>query len=271
MADRRADARRGRRGATGPSLTAERETDDGRIVRIRSQDGLSLACRMLRCALRPTACRSSAFRGFRGTRAISSRSAQFFSRHPSEPRTVIAVDYRGRGLSDSDPNWRNYRPVVEAQDVLTVAAALGIERAILVGTSRGGIIAMLIGALRPDADRRRRAQRHRAGARRHGAWRESRAISRRRRTVANWTRRSRSLRSISGAQFPGLTEDDWQALAEAYFAETRRGLAPQYDPNLRKTVDRHRRDREDSGALAAVHEPRARAGPGDSRRALGSF
>ena len=68
---------------------------------------------------------------------------------PAEPRKVIALDYRGRGLSESDPDWRNYKPLVEAQDVLAAADALGIERAILVGTSRGGIISMLLGVLRP--------------------------------------------------------------------------------------------------------------------------
>ena len=43
----------------------------------------------------------------------------------------------------------SYTPLVEARDVLAAATALGIEHAIVVGTSRGGIIAMLLGALRP--------------------------------------------------------------------------------------------------------------------------
>jgi pimeloyl-ACP methyl ester carboxylesterase len=160
---------------------------------------------------------------------------RFFSRHPDEPRSVIAIDYRGRGLSDSDPNWRNYRPVVEAQDVLTVAAVFGIEHAILVGTSRGGIIAMLIGALRPSLI---------AGVVFNdiGPVLEGTGLARiksylsTRRTVASLDEAVALLRSISGAQFPGLTQDDWRALADAYFADTKRGLAPQYDPNLRKTA-----------------------------------
>ena len=98
--------------------------------------------------VRRAACPSSACPGCRATRATSSASAST-SRHPTEPRSVFALDYRGRGLSDPDPDWRNYTPLVEARDVLAAATALGIERAIVVGTSRGGIIAMLLGALRP--------------------------------------------------------------------------------------------------------------------------
>jgi pimeloyl-ACP methyl ester carboxylesterase len=233
VADRRGDPGAVAK-ATGPYTDDERNTDDGRIGRIRSTDGLSLACRCfdsVPSVRLPLLCLPGLSRNSRDFIALG----QFFSRHPDDPRTVIALDYRGRGLSDSDQNWRNYRPVVEAQDVLTVAAALGIERAIVVGTSRGGIIAMLIGALRPKLI---------AGVVFNdiGPVIEGTGLARiksylsTRRTVANLQEAVALLRSISGAQFPGLNEDDWQALAQAYFAEARRGLAPQYDPNLRKTA-----------------------------------
>ena len=44
------------------------------------------------------------------------------------------------------------------------------------------------------------------------------------------------MRSISEAQFPGLSDDDWRALPRPISPRRGRGLAPQFDPNLRKTV-----------------------------------
>ena len=228
MAGRRADATVGIAGRKpGPA-------QDGRIERIRSQDGLQLASRVFDSAHSdrlPLLCLPGLSRNSRDFVPLG----RYFANHPEEPRRVIAVDYRGRGLSDPDPNWRNYRPVIEAQDVLAVAAALGIERAILVGTSRGGIIAMLIGALRPaliagvvlndigpvlDGTGLARIKTYLSSGRSVGSWEEAATV----------------MRSFSEAQFPGLKPDDWQAAAKAYFAESRDGLAPQYDPNLRKTV-----------------------------------
>jgi pimeloyl-ACP methyl ester carboxylesterase len=66
-------------------------------------------------------------------------------------RRVIALDSRGRGRSDHDPNWRNYDLKVELMDLLAVLTALGIQRAIFLGTSRGGMLTAMMGLARRDA------------------------------------------------------------------------------------------------------------------------
>ena len=66
-------------------------------------------------------------------------------------RQVIAVDSRGRGLSGYDSNPENYNVVVELTDVMTVLSTLKIGPAIFIGSSRGGILTMLMGATRPEA------------------------------------------------------------------------------------------------------------------------
>lgn len=71
------------------------------------------------------------------------------SQRPEHPRRVLALDYRGRGLSDYDPNPANYAIPVELDDALAALAACGVERAVFVGTSRGGMIAMALAAVRP--------------------------------------------------------------------------------------------------------------------------
>ncbi|MCY3878723.1 MAG: alpha/beta hydrolase [Rhodobacteraceae bacterium] len=63
---------------------------------------------------------------------------------------IIAPDYRGRGESDWDPNLDNYSPIVEARDAVELLDHLGLERVPVIGTSRGGIIAMVIAATNAD-------------------------------------------------------------------------------------------------------------------------
>ncbi|WOI55778.1 alpha/beta hydrolase [Palleronia sp. LCG004] len=62
---------------------------------------------------------------------------------------VIALDYRGRGKSD----WAesdSYSVPVEARDALELLDHLELPRAAILGTSRGGLIAMLIAATAKD-------------------------------------------------------------------------------------------------------------------------
>ena len=66
-------------------------------------------------------------------------------------RRVLTPDLRGRGFSDHDPEWRNYHPGTYVKDVWTLLDELGIDAAIVIGTSLGGLIAMAMAA--QDASR----------------------------------------------------------------------------------------------------------------------
>ena len=68
------------------------------------------------------------------------------------PRRVLAIDSRGRGQSDYDSNPDNYNLAVELGDVITVLTALDVGPAVFVGSSRGGLITMLMGVAQPTAD-----------------------------------------------------------------------------------------------------------------------
>jgi pimeloyl-ACP methyl ester carboxylesterase len=77
--------------------------------------------------------------------------ALLLSRDAQWPRKVVAFDYRGRGQSAYDPNWKNYDLVVEAGDIVAGLTALGIEHGAFIGTSRGGLIIHVLAAMRPAA------------------------------------------------------------------------------------------------------------------------
>jgi pimeloyl-ACP methyl ester carboxylesterase len=65
------------------------------------------------------------------------------------PLRLIRLDYRGRGKSD----WtgaESYTVPTEAGDAIALLDHLGLESAAILGTSRGGMIGMLLAALQPD-------------------------------------------------------------------------------------------------------------------------
>jgi pimeloyl-ACP methyl ester carboxylesterase len=208
---------------------------EGRIVKLSAEDGLSLAVRVFDApgsARLPLLCLPGLSRNSRDFIPLG----RHFAEHPETPRRVFAVDYRGRGLSARDPNWRNYTPLVEAADVLAVSAALGIERAIVVGTSRGGIIAMLLGALRPAML---------AGIvlndigpiiEGRGLARIKGTLSVKKRTVPTLEDAIRATREAGATHYPNLTEGDWRTLAAAYYVRARDGFQPDYDPHLAKAI-----------------------------------
>lgn len=80
----------------------------------------------------------------------NSRDFAEFAELRSPDRRVIALDFRGRGLSDYDPEPQRYVPLTYAGDVLALLDDLGIEQAIFVGTSLGGLVTMAVGVVAPQ-------------------------------------------------------------------------------------------------------------------------
>ena len=74
--------------------------------------------------------------------------AQFAERYSPGWRTIV-VDFRGRGLSDYDPQPERYTPLTYAADVRHLLDQLEIDRAVFVGTSLGGLVTMAIAATTP--------------------------------------------------------------------------------------------------------------------------
>lgn len=62
---------------------------------------------------------------------------------------VITPDIRGRGQSDRDPKWKQYLPPTYVRDAWTLMDTLGVEDAAFVGTSLGGLMAMIMADQQP--------------------------------------------------------------------------------------------------------------------------
>lgn len=67
----------------------------------------------------------------------------------SQNYQVIVPDIRGRGKSGYDSNWHNYQPAVYAQDTWGLVQHLNLEKFVLIGTSMGGLVAMVMAAQQP--------------------------------------------------------------------------------------------------------------------------
>ncbi|MGE3246334.1 MAG: alpha/beta fold hydrolase, partial [Beijerinckiaceae bacterium] len=151
-------------------------------------------------------------------------------------RRVAVLDYRGRGLSDRDRNWRNYDMMVENADILTVLAALGIEEAAFLGTSRGGLHLMVFAATRPGMMRR-------VILNDIGPVIEGKGLARIRGYVGklpapkSWDDAVDLCRRIMSAHFTGLKQDDWLAYAKLTFRNDNGTFVPRYDPALSKVLE----------------------------------
>jgi pimeloyl-ACP methyl ester carboxylesterase len=173
--------------------------------------------------------------GLARTSADFEELATALSGDSENPRRAIAMDYRGRGRSDYDRNPQNYNFTVELADLLAVLTALGIGPAVFVGTSRGGILAMLLGAARPRAI---------AGVVLNdiGPVIEPRGLMRIKGYVGklpqpkSFEEAGGILRRLFGGHFPKLTPDEWMAWARRTFEERKGKLVPSYDPHLAETL-----------------------------------
>lgn len=163
--------------------------------------------------------------------------ARAIATNPAAPRKVVSVDYRGRGLSDYDPDPAKYAVPVELGDVLAIAASLGISRAILLGTSRGGLISMAMAAAKPDLL---------AGVILNdiGPALEIGGLMKIKGYIANppprqtWDEAARGLKELFGSVFPSLTDDEWMAWVRRAFREKAGGgLERTYDLKISHTLD----------------------------------
>src|SRR5664280_81148 len=210
-------------------------THDTTSTFISAPDGLRLHARCYGARSAPTlpvVC----LPGLARTAADFEALAEALSSDESRPRRVIALDYRGRGQSEYDRDPAHYNFQVELADLLAVMAALDAARAILIGTSRGGILAMLLAAVRPSAI---------AGVVLNdiGPVIEPKGLMRIKGYVGKlpqprtFEEGGEILRRLFDAQFPKLGPDDWLASARRTFRQENGALVPTYDVKLAQTLE----------------------------------
>ena len=147
-------------------------------------------------------------------------------------RRVLTLDVRGRGNSAYDIDPSHYNPMVYAGDVIKLAHDLGIERAVFVGTSMGGLITMTLAL-------RRLGLIGAAVLNDVGPAISVRGLQRiagytgRGEQLTSWAEAAEYTRGINALAFPSNTAEDWNTWTRRAFSETEPGkLTMRYDPNI---------------------------------------
>src|SRR5215475_5826450 len=203
-------------------------------VFVTAQDGLTLHVRRYGSG---HACAHSivCLPGLARTAADFHPLATALAADPANPRLVLALDYRGHGQSQYDRNPKNYAIRVALADLSAVLAAFEITSAIFVGTSFGGVLAMMLAVLPPAAI---------AGVILNdiGPVMEPRGLMRIKSYVGklpiarNFEEGAEILRWLFEAQFTKLAPKDWIAFAKRTWRADHGRLVPSHDPKLARAL-----------------------------------
>jgi pimeloyl-ACP methyl ester carboxylesterase len=150
-------------------------------------------------------------------------------------RRVIAIDSRGRGHSDHDADHTNYNCMTELGDIVSVLFELGIGPAVFVGSSRGGVLTMLLGAALPVSI---------AAVVLHdvGPVHECTGMRRIKSYLGKlphpqtFEEGAEVLRRLMGEQFPKLTHEQWLGAAQRTWHRKNGGLTPAYDLGIARAL-----------------------------------
>jgi pimeloyl-ACP methyl ester carboxylesterase len=147
-------------------------------------------------------------------------------------RRVLAFDVRGRGRSDWDPKPEHYALPVYVGDMIGWARALGVGRAVFVGTSMGGLITLLLASAAPELVAAAvlndiGPEIAPEGLARIAAYTGEAA------PVADWDEAAAYAARTNGAAFPAYGAEDWAAFARRLFRQDAGGRPVlDYDPAI---------------------------------------
>lgn len=165
------------------------------------------------------------------------RDYELLAPHIARHHRVICPDPRGRGRSDYDPNVENYHPGTYVQDTFKLLDLLGVEKAIVIGTSMGGLMAMIMCATAPERI---------VGVVLNdvGPKVSDEGIERIKSyvgvptAVADWDEATATVRAFAADLYPDFDDADWLRFTRRIFREEGAGkIVPDYDPRIAEGLD----------------------------------
>ena len=199
-------------------------------VGFTARDGLQLYARHYPApssALRPVLCLPGITRNSRDFDVIATR----LSTDPLRARPVFTLDSRGRGRSDHDRDPKHYTVPIEMRDVLDFLTARSLSHVAVLGTSRGGLIAMAMAAAQPSAIGCVILNDIGPVVDHEGLSRIASYIGRVP-VPHSWADAGRIVRDMNARQFTRITETEWVDIARQLFNEADGRPIPGYDPQL---------------------------------------
>ena len=157
----------------------------------------------------------------------NSRDFEDLAPHLAARYRVIVPDMRGRGFSARDPVFNNYQLPVYVQDTLALLRGLGAAQVSIIGTSMGGLMAMVLAAKQPglvtgmvlnDVG----PELDPAGIER------IRGYAGRTSPVHSWPEALAQVRSVYGSAWPDLNQAGWEKLVRRGYRANAQGV-PEVD------------------------------------------
>ncbi|WOJ92313.1 alpha/beta hydrolase [Congregibacter variabilis] len=151
---------------------------------------------------------------------LTRNSADFawIAAHLAKTRRVVSVDQRGRGLSAYDSNPANYTPATYVEDMFTLLDKLAIDRMLIIGTSMGGLMSMLMANMQPE--RFAAVVLNDIGPELDpvGLERIKNYVGKHR-EIRNWDDAVAQTREINEVAFPSYTDEEWLRFTKGLYRE----------------------------------------------------
>ncbi len=165
---------------------------------------------------------------------LTRNSADFaaLAEHIQDSYRVIAVDQRGRGQSDVDSDPSNYHPGTYVQDMFCLIEKLQLKECILLGTSLGGLMSLIMASLRPDLFKAVILNDVGPEVDPAGLNRIQSYVGKQK-AMHSWDEAVTQAQLINQHALPDLDADAWLAFTKAIYRENKNGtLEPAYDPAI---------------------------------------
>lgn len=204
---------------------------DREVLRVSLPDSLSLEVARVRGGAKtPAFCIPGLTRNRRDFDAFAAWLA-------ASGRDVYAISLRGRGGSDYDPNYLNYRPAVYCEDVLAALDRFDLARAIFIGTSLGGIVTMLTSFAAPERVAAAIINDVGPELAPEGIARIASYVGADASAAASLDEAAARIRAINDVAFPGRDMDFWRDFARNTFRQTTDGAwVLDYDPAIARAL-----------------------------------
>ncbi len=164
--------------------------------------------------------------------ARNARDFEALAPHVAQYSKVIVIEFRGRGESAYAKDPMTYVPLTYVQDVVAMLGELEIERFAAIGTSLGGLVAMLMAAALPG---------RLVGAVLNdvGPELQTAGLERIRDYIGaggsqpTWMHAARAFAELNGAVYPGYEIHDWLRLTKRTHRLTAEGrIVTDYDKQI---------------------------------------
>ncbi|MBD3728350.1 MAG: alpha/beta hydrolase [Sphingomonadales bacterium] len=169
---------------------------------------------------------------------LTRNSADFemLAAHLAGRYRLVVPDQRGRGLSQYDPDGTNYRPDLYVEDMWALLDKLEIDTVTAIGTSMGGLMAMVMAATRPARIRAMvlndiGPEVMQTGLDRIRTYVGGGAV------MENWEEAAARCEAINGDAMIGLDASGWMGFARRTCEETPEGgVRFAYDPAISESM-----------------------------------